>query len=113
MLLGTDGLTNGFRNHLHSLVAGAQPFPAAKIVTDLSKRISLPSEYIPMPLRDKKVINKIVTEYAASKKAKADEVTKRKALPAAPPNTKGPAFNTRFHALKRGAFGSKSNPICL
>ena len=94
-------------------MAGSRPFPAAKVVTDLSKRISLPSEYIPMRLRDKKVINKIVNEYAASKKAKADEVARRKALPVAPPNTKGPAFNTRFHSLKRGAFGSKSNPICL
>ena len=91
--------------HAHQLLhQGIVGFPKAIVVTDLSKRITLPSAYIPMALKDKKVIDRIANEYAKEKKAQDDEMAKRKAQPKVINRAphQGPAFNTRFFNLKRG-----------
>ena len=99
--------------HLHALlVKGCRNFPKAKVITDLSKRISLSPEYIPMALKDLKVIRKLVSDQDREKKAHHEEVAKRKATKTAS-NSIGPAYNTRFFNLKRGIKGSKECPIEL
>lgn len=91
---------------------GSKQYPKAIVVTDLSKRIRLSSEYIPTPLKDRKAIEKITKEYEQEKKAREDEKKKR-AIAQRPNNNRGPAYNTRFFNLKRGVEGTKSNPIHL
>ena len=69
-------------------------------------------------MKDKNAINKIVKEYDTERKAREDELAKRKVVMPPEKNTKGPAYNTRFFNLKRttagsGIKGSKLNPIEL
>ena len=98
--------------HLHTLlVKGCKDFPKARIVTDLSKRISLPSAYIPMALKDLKVIRKITADQEREKRAQQEELAKRKATVTVS-NSRGPSYNTRFFNLKRNG-GSKEQPIEL
>ena len=84
---------------LHRGVAG---FPKAKVVIDLSKRIRLPTAYIPMALKDLKVIRKIENEYANEANAREKEKAQRRIVQFKK-NKLGPAFNTRFFNLKRSA----------
>ena len=96
--------------HLKALlIKGCKDFPKAN--TDLSQRIRLPPEYIPMPLKDLKAIRKIMQEQEQQKNAQQSELLKRKNTVTVS-NNKGPAYNTRFFNLKR-ALGSKERPIEL
>ena len=100
--------------HAHSLLhRGVAGYTKAKVVTDLSKRISLPKEYIPMCLKDLKVIRKLAKENKDEADAREKEKAQRKTVKPVQKNSSGPAFNTRFYRLKRGQIGTKSNPIAL
>ena len=85
------------------LHAGCKGYPQAKIWTDMTKRVDLPSAYIPMALKDKKVIDKITREQAMEQERQSNEVVKRKAEIAKPKlqNDLPPSQNTRFIKLKR------------
>ena len=85
------------------LHTGCKGYPDVKIWTDMTKRIDLSSAYIPMALKDKKVIDKIAREQATEQSRQADEMSKRKAVLAKPKivNDLPPSQNTRFIRLKR------------
>lgn len=102
--------------HLHQiLLAGSKAFPKARVVTDLAKKIVLSSEYIPMPLKDLKVIRKIEAEYEKEKRQREEEKRKREIEMKKPKITNNlpPAYNTRFFKLKRSAGSSKETAIEL
>ena len=90
--------------HAHSLLhKGIAGFPKAEVIIDLSKRIRLPTSYIPMALKDLKVIRKIEKEYADEANAREKEKAQRRIVQPVQKNSLGPAFNTRYFNLKRSA----------
>ena len=83
------------------LHTGSKGFQDAKVHADMSKRISLPEIYVPMALKDKKVISKIVKEQEETAREQTKlKQRRKKALSKFKPNDLGPAFNTRFGAIK-------------
>ena len=78
-------------------------FPEAQLFSDLSKRITLSSKYIPMRLKDLKIIEKIEKEQKEDQKrqmklkeAKEKEIKKG----VVNKSDKGPSYNTRFYNIK-------------